>query len=201
MQLRHLQTLVAIAECGTLTAAAGQLHKTQGAVSQDLKALESELGVELVDRSGQRAILTEAGRFLLPYAQELMQRLAEVTAHMRSFKAGEIRPINLGVLPSLAQPLLKAMVRYRDAVPDTRFRVTTDLEDPIIAALHAGDIDIGLGQPDLHEDIESVVVASESVVAVVRRDDRLAGREVRSCRSLRRSAGTQSRSSKSTITN
>ncbi len=177
MQLRHLHTLVAIAEHGTLTSAARHLRKTQGAVSNDLKALESELAVQLVDRTGQRAKLTTAGEFLLPYARELTQRVDEISSHMRSFKAGEVRPVRLGVLPSLCAPLLDVMVRYRALAPDTRFRVQTSLEDPIIASLDTGDIDIGIGQPSLQSEIESLVVASEVVVAVVRRDDPLAQKE------------------------
>ncbi len=65
MEVRHMRTFVAIAEAGALTRAAERLFKTQGAVSNDVKALEQSLGVELIDRSGQRVKLTTAGAALL----------------------------------------------------------------------------------------------------------------------------------------
>ena len=79
MSIRHLRTLLAIAERGSFAAAARDIHLTKSAVSMQMKALEEELGLALFDRSKRPPVLTEAGRALLPEAKELVggyERLA-----------------------------------------------------------------------------------------------------------------------------
>ena len=79
MSIRHLRTLLAIAERGSFAAAARDIHLTESAVSMQMKALEEELGLALFDRSKRPPVLTEAGRALLPEAKELVggyERLA-----------------------------------------------------------------------------------------------------------------------------
>lgn len=176
MQLRHLEMFVAIAESGTLSAAARRLHKTQGSVSQDLKGLERELGVQLVDRTGQRAILTRFGELFLSHARELLHRVDEMTMEIRRLEAGEEAPIALGVLPSLGLQLADLIVRYKARVPDVRFLIYGDLEGSMIDALRTRRIDIGVGNPVLEEGINSSVVASEAIIAVVKSTDPLAKR-------------------------
>lgn len=74
MEFRHLQTFVAIAECGSFSVAAERLNMSQSAVSQTLRRLEEELKEPLFVRNARQCEITEAGRNLLPQAQSLLQQ-------------------------------------------------------------------------------------------------------------------------------
>ncbi|MDR6756364.1 DNA-binding transcriptional LysR family regulator [Mycoplana sp. BE70] len=74
MEFRHLQTFVAIAECGSFSLAAEQLNMSQSAVSQTIRRLEEELKEPLFLRNARQCEITEAGRNLLPQAQSLLQQ-------------------------------------------------------------------------------------------------------------------------------
>lgn len=107
MSIRHLRTLLAIAERGSFAAAARDIHLTESAVSMQMKALEEELGLALFDRTKRPPALTEAARALLPEAKELVggyERLARrkddvppVEGHLR---LGAVPSVITGILPS-----------------------------------------------------------------------------------------------------
>ena len=70
LELRHLRTLMALAEAGSVSRAAERVHLTQSALSHQLKALERQYGVAVVERHGQTVRLTESGRRLVTLALE-----------------------------------------------------------------------------------------------------------------------------------
>jgi DNA-binding transcriptional LysR family regulator len=72
MELRHLSTFRAVAEALSFTRAASRLGYAQSSVTDQVKALERDLGVPLFDRPGRKVVLTEAGRRLLPYAEKVL---------------------------------------------------------------------------------------------------------------------------------
>ncbi|WP_332664595.1 LysR family transcriptional regulator, partial [Aeromicrobium sp.] len=74
MELRTLGYFVAVAETGSVSAAADVVHVTQPAISRQIRQLESELGVELFARSAGRLQLSAAGRQFLPHAQDVLRR-------------------------------------------------------------------------------------------------------------------------------
>ena len=71
MELSDLQTFAAVARCGGITRAAGELNTVQSNVTNRVRALEMEVGVPLFERHARGMTLTDAGRRLLPYAQRL----------------------------------------------------------------------------------------------------------------------------------
>lgn len=73
MELEQMRQLVAIDEAGTISAAAERLHLSQPALSRSIQRLETELGQPLVDRSGRRAELNQAGRLALDYARQMLR--------------------------------------------------------------------------------------------------------------------------------
>ncbi len=77
MDMRQLRYFAAIAEEGQITKAAKKLHMAQPPLSQQLKALEQELGTLLVERNGKNTKLTEAGKILYDRAKELLHRIDE----------------------------------------------------------------------------------------------------------------------------
>lgn len=174
MQLRHLETFLAIVDCGTLTAAAAQLYKTQGAVSQDLKALEGGLGLELIDRSGQRIRLTPAGQALLPMARRLLAEVSDTEEEMARIRAGDLPVVRIGCVPSLALTVSRLLAEFSETVPSARWSLVTSLRGVMIDALRAGTLDLAVCEGKIDDDIENVPLARETLHVVMPRSHRLA---------------------------
>ena len=75
MELRHLRTLDAIARHGSFTRAAEELHLAQSALSQQVRRLEAELGVDLLRRTSRTVSVTEAGQVVLDYARRVLSEV------------------------------------------------------------------------------------------------------------------------------
>ncbi|KJY16248.1 transcriptional regulator, partial [Streptomyces sp. NRRL S-444] len=73
LELRHLRYLLAVAEHGSFTRAAEELHVSQPTLSQQIRQLERTVGVQLLDRTGRAVRLTDAGATFLPYARRALQ--------------------------------------------------------------------------------------------------------------------------------
>lgn len=167
MQPRHLETFVTIVDCQTLTAAAGRLYKSQGAVSQDLRALEDELGLELLDRSGQRVALTQAGRAFLPMARRLLREFDDVRAEMARIRAGESAIVRIASLPSLERKVTALIASFREAHPDVRWSLCGSLQRSMLEDLRAGELDLAICQGQAADDIVLVPLDREPLKVVI----------------------------------
>ncbi|MGV0807966.1 LysR family transcriptional regulator [Mycolicibacterium setense] len=167
MQLRHLETFLAIVDSGTLTAAAARLFKTQAAVSQDLKALEAGLGLELLDRSGQRVQLTSAGNALVPMARRLVSEVADAQTEMARIRAGEHPIIRVACLPSVAPHLCRAVAQFVDEHPDVRWSLITALRGAMVDGLRTARYDLAICEAKTEEDISNVPLAREPLMVLL----------------------------------
>lgn len=174
MQLRHLETFVAIVDCGTLTAAATHLYKTQGAVSQDLKALEAGLGLELIDRSGQRVQLTPAGQALLPMARRLLAEVSDAQDEMARIRAGDLPIVRVGCLPSLGLIVSRLLADFRKIAPQARWSLVTSLRGLMIDGLRTGSLDLAICEAKTDDDLTHLPLAREAMHVVLPRSHRLA---------------------------
>jgi DNA-binding transcriptional LysR family regulator len=178
LQLRHLQTFIAITEEGTLTAAAARLYKTQGAVSHDLKSLEAECGLQLVDRDGQRIRLTPAGEAMLPSAREVVRRVHDLELMMQRQKRGELGDvIRLGTLTSSAKLVLDCAVAFHNDNPSVGFVINSEVRGVLISWLREGILDLAIAEPGTEADLRATVIARDDLRVVVPTDDPLAGEE------------------------
>lgn len=177
MHLRQLETFVAIVESGTLTEAARRLYKTQGAVSHDLKALEAELGVMLIDRSGQRIRVTHAGEALLPAVRDVLRRLGDVQAVSRKLRQGRVGVIRVGTLPSLGPFLLPLLTDFRRDHSEVRFMVFTELQSVLADWLTDGRLDLVVAQTQFSATFRADAFDSEDGFVVVPASDSLAKKE------------------------
>ena len=145
LNLTRLAVLAAVAEHGSVTAAAAALHYAQPSVSHHLARLEAETGAVLVQRVGRGVRLTEAGRMLAARAEEIIGRVeaagAELDAHT-GLRAGRVR---LAAFPSaLGTVVPAAAARLRAAHPDLALELT-EVEPPEAwALLRAGEVDAAL---------------------------------------------------------
>ena len=119
MELRHLRYFVAVAEAGHITRAAERLGIQQPPLSQQIRALESELQVQLFRRKPRGVELTQAGRALLAEAQLILQQVEHAVGAARRTARGEAGRVGLGFTSSASfHPLVPRLIRqYREAHP------------------------------------------------------------------------------------
>lgn len=177
VDLRQLRYFVAVAEAGSLTRAAGELHIAQQSLSEQIRALEGQLGAPLFERSSRGVRLTDVGTVLLREARPLLAQAERALEATHRAARGEGGTLRVGFLSSVANYMLPPVVRaFRERHPE----VTLHVEDVLIAALveklRTGELDAGLSRPPLVDDLESEVVLSEPVAAVLPAGHPLAGR-------------------------
>jgi len=146
LELRHLQSFRAIAETGSFHAAADLLDYTQSAVSQHLAALESIVGVRLVERSrGRRTVeVTEPGRLLLRHADAIVARLSAAQADLRSYAEGASGVLRVGTYQSVGARILPVLVsRFSTTWPGVEVRLREDHDDVrLLAFVESGELDL-----------------------------------------------------------
>ncbi|MDT0265023.1 LysR substrate-binding domain-containing protein [Streptomyces sp. DSM 44915] len=145
MQLQQLRYFVAVAETRHFTRAARREHVAQPSLSQQIRALERDLGAGLFHRARGHISLTDAGTALLPLARRI---LADVeTARREVQEVAQLRRgrVRLGAPPSLCASLVPDVLRdFRDSYPGVELLVQEDGSQDLVLALAAGALDLAL---------------------------------------------------------
>ena len=119
MNLRHLQTFVAVANAGGLRRAATRVNLSQPAISRQLHALEAELGVRLFDLIRRRVQLTSEGEDLLQRGRRLLSEVEAISERARALKSGQTGVLRVGATPQLIESMMVAfLAQYRKRHPD-----------------------------------------------------------------------------------
>ncbi|MEU5403537.1 LysR substrate-binding domain-containing protein [Streptomyces sp. NPDC005963] len=145
MQLQQLLYFVAVAETHHFTRAAERVHVAQPSLSQQIRALETELGAELFSRARGNISLTEAGETLLPLARRILAD-ADTARHevqeLVQLRRGRVR---LGATPSLCTGLLPDVLRvYHDRHPGIRLLIEEGGSHDLVRQLARGALDLAL---------------------------------------------------------
>lgn len=163
MNFDQLQQFSAIAELGTISAAAEQLHISQPALSRSLARLESELGTTLLDRNGRTIQLNSAGKTALEYIrailhEERLMRIAldDLANRQRTLLVGTIAPAPLWRLTALS------IERFPDRLLSSKTMHQRDVEREIIDR----SIDLGITRKPLHYPAVSCCHLMEETLAI-----------------------------------
>ncbi|EIL90200.1 LysR family transcriptional regulator [Rhodanobacter sp. Root480] len=142
---RQLRYFVAVAEELSFTRAAIRLHLSQPPLSQQIQALERDLGVRLLERDKRNVALTEAGRVFLEEARQILAKAEEARSHVLAAAAGYSGQLRLAYTVSVSfHPALpQALLRYGQIAPNVRIQLNEMYSEPQFAALLAGQIDVG----------------------------------------------------------
>lgn len=163
MELRQLRYFVATAEEGSFTRAAARLNLSQPPLSQQIKSLEAELGVQLFRRKHDGSSLTEAGQCLLREARKILGQVNYAVREVVQTGAGEKGKVRLGSVGAAFFSILSAIVEHiAERLPDIELELieTGSLEQ--IAALERGEIDLGIVHlPAIVSGISQACVFSE----------------------------------------
>ncbi|GGP38658.1 LysR family transcriptional regulator [Saccharothrix coeruleofusca] len=142
---RRLRVLSALADHGTVTAAARALHLTPSAVSQQLAALESEAGQELLRRRGRRVALTAAGELLVGHANAVAAELERAQAGLAAFAGGKTGRVEVASFASaITQVVAPAVAALRTTAPGVAIRVRDAEGHASVPLLLDGEIDLAI---------------------------------------------------------
>jgi DNA-binding transcriptional LysR family regulator len=156
----QLRTFVAVAETKSFTRAAQEVHRTQAAVSMQIKKLEERIGRPLFDRSGRETALTSDGQTLLSYARKIIALNDQaVDAFSQACFEGEIR---LGLPDDYAERLLPmVLAAFHRTHPSVEICVACHSSNTVADKIEKGELDMGLVT---HSDTGGAIVRREHLV-------------------------------------
>lgn len=124
MDPRHLRSLIAVANFGSVSEAARRLNVTQPALSRRIRDLETRLGLKLFERVGHGMVPTGEGEEFLRHAGALLERSEDLEEHARRLAHGEAGVLRVGATPQTIESFLAPFVRsYRDSYGNVRVRL------------------------------------------------------------------------------
>lgn len=138
-----MRSFLAVADAGSVTAAAGRLYRTQSAVSLQVKRLEESLGQPLFDRQARGVVLTPRGEQLVPYARRVVALLDEAAIALREKPL--VGPVRVGIPDEYSGTVLpRALAAFDERHEGVQVSVRVDHSTAQIAALEADEIDLGV---------------------------------------------------------
>ena len=180
MELRQLRYFAAVAARSHFTRAAQDLHVAQPALSQQIRRLEEELGLDLFVRSTRRVSLTEAGRLLLPRAQRVLAEVEDARAELEEL-VGLVRGrVSVGAIPLARLDLPGMLADFRGRHPGVSMYMREETLDAMLAMLRADELDLGFALTNadgVGRDLEAEPLFEEELMLVTSSDHRLAGRK------------------------
>src|SRR5215203_5975773 len=191
LEPRRLLTFREVARQGSFSRAAETLSLTQPAVSQQVRALEQELGARLLDRGQGGLALTDAGSLLLEHAHAISDRIELADIQLGELVAAAAARLRVGSFPSaLATIVPDAMARMRDRSPGIRVEVAEGSTQELAASVRRGALHLAVCFDDAAEPphnepgLRRQDLAKEPMDAAVGPDHPLAGRRSIALRSL-----------------
>lgn len=180
MELRQLRYFDAVATDQHVTNAAIRLGVAQPALSQQIKALERELGFPLLQRVGRRVQLTEAGRVFHQGIRPLLDRLRATVDQASEAARGLTGRVVVGFTESASfSPAMTSVIATsRRTWPQVQFELVQDRTTALVQGLRERRIDVALVRPALPDDgsLRFVTLAEERLLLAVPQDHRLARR-------------------------
>lgn len=147
MEIRHLKYMLAVADERQFHRAAKRLHIAQPALSQNIKQLESELGVVLFERTTRKVELTNAGRVFYAEAVQLLMELERMPRNTRRASIGETGSITVGFTETaIFGPLRNVMHKFRTKYPDVQIVTRECTVATMFDKLLDGTIDIACSE-------------------------------------------------------
>ena len=145
MTIIQLEYLLAVANCGSFSQAAEHCFVTQPSLSMQIKALEEELGVVLLDRSKKPVIPTQAGEIVLAQARETITAYNYIKEAVAEFKGETAGKLRLGVVPTIAPYLLhKFIPDFARNYPRVELEISEMVTADIVEALRRDRLDAAL---------------------------------------------------------
>lgn len=172
MDIKQLNYFYVIAEEGQITSAAKRLHISQPPLSYQLKCLEEELGVKLIERGSRHIKLTDAGRILYKQAEEILNLTRSTMDKLKGFKEGDDGTISIGTVSSSGAALLNSRLTvFHNNYPNINFEIHEGNTFQLLEKLHKGLIEIAIVRTPFNSlGLNSIYLPKEKMVAAMRKD-------------------------------
>jgi DNA-binding transcriptional LysR family regulator len=183
MELRHLRYFLAVAEELHFRRAAARLHISQPPLSQQIRALERELGVTLLERNRRRVALTAAGESFRDDARTILAAVERASERARNVARGSLGTLSIGFVGSamFSTTLPDILRAFRAGHPDVEL-VLRELPTTVqLQALVGGELDVGVirgpvAESEIDPQLELMTIQRERLVAALPADHPLAAR-------------------------
>lgn len=180
MELRHLRYFLSLAEERHFGRAAARVHVAQPALSQQIKQLERELGVDLFRRTTRRVELTEAGRLFEQHARSVTASVERARSEMAVVASGRAGQVSMGFIGTATYDVLPRVAHtVRRELPDVELTLRGELLSPeLFADLIEGTYDLAVIRPDpvARPGLDLRPLRSERLVAVLPANHQFANR-------------------------
>jgi len=183
MDLRHLRYFLCVAQEMHFGRAALRLGISQPPLSQQIRALEEELGVRLFDRTSRRVRLTQAGRLFEPEARQTLAQADRAAQIARMAGRAEIGQLGLALTTSgpFVPPVARALYRFRQTHPGVELTLREQGRDEQVESVRARQLDVGILRdyeaPVLPDGMVSHCLLREEMLLALRSDHWLARRD------------------------
>lgn len=179
MELRQFLAFKEVVERGGFTRAANHLHLTQSAVSQQVKALEDELGTALLHRVCRQVRLTDAGQVFLAHARQILDQVEDAQSEVAEVVGGVKGKCRIACIPSIAPRILPHLIMaFRQTFPDVEIQTQVGSETQLLSWLKEGSVDVCItGLAAACEEVEHKSIMQEQFVLSVPVEHHFAGRK------------------------
>ncbi|MGV7108450.1 LysR substrate-binding domain-containing protein [Pseudomonas aeruginosa] len=177
MELRHLRYFIAVAEELHFGRAAERLGISQPPLSQQIQALEEEVGARLLERTNRRVELTDAGRLFLDESRQVLAQVDKAVLLARRAHLGELGELKIGFTSSapFTSTIPSSIHAFRKAYPDVHLDLQEMSSRQVLKALLEESLQVGVIRPlALPDAVHWVELFREPLVAVLRADHPLA---------------------------
>ncbi len=179
MELRQLKYFVKTAQTLNFSEAARALFVTQSTLSQQIRCLEQELGVDLFSRSSHSVILTESGEHLLPIAIRTLQDAEQCFIQISDLKQMLSGTLNIGITYTFAPILTESVKEFTSQYPGVKLNITCGTMSEVLEMLKDRKVDFVLCfKPNItDEEIDSHILFDNQLSVIVSKNHPLASRE------------------------
>jgi DNA-binding transcriptional LysR family regulator len=178
VRIEQLEYLAAVARLGSFRRAAEAVHVSQPAMGESVRALERELGVDILERSRSGAKVSDSGRDILPHVLTVLDAVDRLRAAADEQHQSR-RVVRLGTVTTATAPLVAPVIgQFREAYPATQVEVVGGLHADVQRALLEGSIDLGLANyldgDDMPPELDTTLLLTSRPVVCMRPDSPLA---------------------------
>ena len=185
MDMNQLEVLVAVAQEKSFSRAAERMHRTQPAISQAIRRLETEIGEPLFDRSSKDGTMTAAGQLLLTHAQQMLNLRHSAHAAIKELKGLHRGKLSLSANEYTVMYLLPLLPLFRARHPHIKIEVKRSLASRISSEILARETEVGIVSfKPSDAAIQSVAVLTDELALLVPPNHPLAAKKVVSVREL-----------------
>jgi molybdate transport repressor ModE-like protein len=173
--IRQLRALAAVADCGSVTAASNQLGLTQPAVTQQLHQLQQQVGLPVVQRTGEGMLLTDAGREVLQLSQRIEAAIksCQQSLDMMAGRAGG--SVSIGAVSTAKYIVPHAIAAFSRLHPKIDLKLSIGNRGEIREAMHGYDLDFAvMGRPPEDVEVEAHLIGDHPHVIVAAKNHWLA---------------------------